>query len=108
MFPFTGLPVITTPLKDADVPIGGNVTLMCLATGQGPMMFTWETYSNSSGWYAVVGIRNTTSYMVMARTDGRFMYRCVVSNEAGAVTSDEATINVFGKYVQIVLCKKFN
>ena len=108
MFPFTGPPVIMTQPTSEDVPIGGNVTLMCLAIGQGPMMFTWETYSNSSGWYAVVDIRNTTSYTVIARTDGRFMYRCVVSNEAGAVTSDEVTINVFGKHVQIVLCKKFN
>ena len=97
--------MITTQPTSTYVPIGGNFTLECQAVGQGPMTFTWETYSNTSGWYAVVGIRNTTLYTFRARTDGRFLYRCVVENEAGSVTSVEATINVFGKYVQIDPCR---
>ena len=101
----TGSPVITTQPTSENIPIGGNFTFECLAMGQGPMTFTWETYINDSGWYAVVGIRNTTSYTFEAITDGRFLYRCVVENEAGSVTSVEAAISVFGKYVQIDLCK---
>ena len=96
--------IINQP-ESADIPRGGNSTLVCLAMGQGPMTFTWETYINDSGWYAVVGIRNTTSYTFEAITDGRFLFRCVVENEAGSVTSVEAAISVFGKYVQIDLCK---
>ena len=88
--------MITTQPIGANVPIRGDITLTCQAIGQDPMMFTWETYNDISNWHAV-DTSNTTSYTVRTEADGNFMYRCRVENEAGSVTSDEASINVFGK-----------
>ena len=99
-YPFTGVPVITAQPTSKNVALGNNITLECLAIGQGPMQFTWETYNDISGWHAI-DIDNTTSYTVSTRTDGKFMYRCKVTNKAGLVTSDVANIIVFGKWFNI-------
>ena len=96
IYPFTGPPVITTQPISANVPIRGSITLVCQASGQGPMLYTWETHNDISDWHAV-NTSNTTSYTVRTETDGNFTYRCRVDNEAGSVISDEAIINVFGK-----------
>ena len=93
--------MITTQPISASVPIRGNITLGCQASGQGPMMFTWETYNDISNWHDV-DTSNTTLYTVRTETDGNFMYRCRVENEAGSVISDEASIIVFGKYLYTV------
>lgn len=93
---FTGAPIITAQPTSESVPLGNNVTLVCQAVGQGPMRFSWETHNDISGWHPV-DTSNTTSYTVKANTEGKFMYRCRVVNEAGSVTSDVASINVFGK-----------
>lgn len=82
----------------ANVPRGNSVTLECQATGQGPMMFVWETFNDISRWHAV-DTSNKTMYTVNTRADGNFIYRCKVENQAGSVTSDEATVTVFGKYL---------
>ena len=88
--------MITTQPISSNVPIRGNVTLRCLASGQAPMSFTWETYNDISSWHPVDN-SNRTSYTVRTEADGTFVYRCRVENEAGSVISDEARINVFGK-----------
>ena len=88
--------MITTQPISSSVPIRGNVTLRCLASGQAPMFFTWETYNDISNWHPV-DTSNTTLYTVRTETDGTFMYRCRVENEAGSVISDEASIDVFGE-----------
>ena len=98
IYPFIGPPVITTQPISVNVPIRGSVTLSCRASGQGPMTYTWETHNDISDWHAV-DTSNTTSYTVRTETGGNFTYRCRVHNKAGSVISDEAIINVFGKYL---------
>lgn len=88
--------MITIQPTGGNVPIGNNITLVCQAIGQGPLRFFWEAYNNISDW-RVVDASNTTSYTIRTVTDGKFMYRCTVTNKAGSVTSGETSINVFRK-----------
>ena len=70
---------------------------MCRASGLGMLLYSWER-SSGSGW-TTVSNDNTTSYTTNAvLTSGQYMYRCNVSNEAGSVVSNSATVNVYGEY----------
>ena len=89
--------MITAHPSGGNVALQNNITFACKATGQGSLLFTWELHGNTSDWH-VADVTNATSYTVTAEASGKFMYRCKVANEAGSVTSDEASINVFGKY----------
>ena len=61
-------------------------------------MYSWERRSGSS-WTTVA---NSPSYTTNSNmTVGQYMYRCVVSNEAGSVMSNSATVNVFGEYCAV-------
>ena len=96
--PFTGPPSITTHPTGGDVPVGRSITLMCRASGRGTLLYSWERRSSGRRW-ATVSNDNTTSYTTDATlTSGEYMYRCSVSNEAGAVVSNIATVNVFSKF----------
>jgi len=62
----------------------------------GTLAYSWERSSGSS--WTTVSTDNTTSYTTdTTLTSGEYMYRCRVSNEAGSVVSNIATVNVFGK-----------
>ena len=83
---------------DSDVPMRSNVTLRCKATGKGTLAYSWER--NFDGNWTNVSINNN---MMSYTTDttlaiGQYMYRCRVSNEAGSVMSNIATVNVYGEY----------
>jgi len=72
--------------------MGKNVTLKCEANGFGSLEFSWER--QDAGNWIVITTRSTTTYT--AKTSG--LYRCRVSNEAGSVVSNNATVKVYGKY----------
>ena len=58
-------------------------------------MYSWERSSGST-WTTVSN--NTTSYTTdTTLAIGQYMYRCRVSNEAGSVVSNIATVNVHGE-----------
>ena len=74
---------------------------MCTANGTGTLVYSWERRSGSS-WPTVSN--NTTSYTTdTTLAIGQYMYRCRVSNEAGSVVSNIATVNVYGEYCPIIL-----
>ena len=80
-----------------NVSLIGSVTLMCTASGIGTLAYSWER-SSGSNW-TTVSNDNTTSYTTNTTLAiGQYMYRCRVSNEAGSVVSNIATVNVYGKY----------
>ena len=85
--------MITTHPSSIDVPLGNNFSLSCQASGQGSLQYSWEMY-NGNNWH-VVG--NMSVYTAEATTDGIVEYMCAVTNEAGSVTSNTATINIYGK-----------
>ena len=76
---------------------------MCRASGLGTLLYSWERSSSGSNW-TTVSDDNTTSYTTDTRlTIGQYMYRCVVSNEAGSVMSNSTTVNVYGEYFALML-----
>ena len=93
-----GPPEITAHPTGGDVPMGRNITLMCRSSGLGTLVYSWERRSSGSSW-TTVSNDNTTSYTTdTTLTIGEYMYRCNVSNEAGSVVSNSATVNVYGEY----------
>ena len=95
---YTGLPEITDHPTGGNVPMGRSITLMCRASGLGTLVYSWERSSSGSSW-TTVSNDNTTSYTTdTTLTSGQYMYRCIVSNEAGLVMSNSATVSVYGEY----------
>ena len=80
-----------------DVPVGRSITLMCRASGLGILVYSWERKSSGSGW-TTVGDDDGQYTTDTTLSIGEYMYRCRVSNEAGSVVSNRATVNVYGEY----------
>ena len=94
---FLDLPVFTNHPTGDDVLKGDSITLMCRASGKGPLVYSWER--NTNGNWTTVSNDNTTSYTTdTTLAIGQYMYRCRVSNEAGSVVSNITTVNVYGEY----------
>ena len=92
-----GPPVITGHPTGNDIPMENSITLMCRASGQGTLVYSWERSSGSS--WTTISNDNTTSYTTdTTLAIGQYMYRCRVSNEAGSVVSNIATVNMYGEY----------
>ena len=90
------LPEIVEHPVSIDVPIKGSTILSCQASGLGTLVYSWESSSGSS--WTTVSI-NATSYTTdITLAIGQYKYRCRVSNEAGLVVSNIATVNVYGEY----------
>ena len=93
---FAGPPSITTHPKDVTIPLRSTTTLACSADGDGTLMYSWERRSNNR--WAAINNANSPSYTTNSNiTVGKYMYRCIVSNEAGSVMSNSATVNVYGE-----------
>ena len=70
---------------------------MCRANGLGTLVYSWERNSGSS--WTTVSNDNTTSYTTdTTLTIGEYMYRCIVSNEAGSVMSSNAIVILCCEY----------
>ena len=96
-----GPPEITDHPKGDYISMGRSITLMCRASGLGILVYSWERSSSGSSW-TTVSNDNTTSYTTdTTLTIGQYMYRCIVSNEAGSVMSNSATVNVYGEYCTV-------
>ena len=94
----TGPPmIIDHPMRNA-VPIGGSITLMCRASGLGTLIYSWEIRHSGSSWTTIDNAKGTSYTTSRSVAVGQYMYRCNVSNEAGSVVSDIATVNVYGEY----------
>ena len=74
-----------------------NVTLYCNVSSVVSVSFVWERITNSSSWER---IPNTQSYKYVVRNIQQTQqYRCVIGNDAGALVSNPATIEVLSKYI---------
>ena len=90
--------MVTDHPESSDVPLRGSITLTCEAIGIGTLAYFWERTNSGSSW-TIVSNDNTTSYTTNTTLAiGQYMYRCRVSNEAGSVVSNIATVNVYGEY----------
>ena len=81
--------------------MGYNVTLECEASGRGLLAYLWEKRESGGDW-TIVDDSNTTTYT----TSISGLYQCNVSNEAGSVVSNNATVNVYGEYCAYMYATK--
>ena len=90
-----GPPEIANQPIGGEFPLGRSITLMCRASGQGTLVYSWERSNSGSSWTTVSN--DSTIYTDTTLTIGQYMYRCIVSNEAGSVVSNSTTMNVYGE-----------
>ena len=92
-------PAITTQPADQTVTEGGTATFTVAVTGSEPLTYQWQQKTtDSSSWTNIPGA-NSATYTTEATTTAMngYQYRCVVSNGAGSVTSEAATLTVNAK-----------
>lgn len=86
--------IITQP-TDKSVVEGKTATFTVNATGSEPLSYQWQQNMNGSGWTDITGETNDTYITGKTTMDmNGTQYRCVVSNSAGSVISDVATLTV--------------
>jgi Immunoglobulin I-set domain len=87
-----GAPSITTQPVSAGVTVGQTATFSVAVTGTAPLSFKWQKNG------AAVSGATSSTYTTPPTTasDNRALFTVVVSNSAGSVTSNSATLNVSG------------
>lgn len=86
------LPVITQQPQSATVDEGNSATFTVTATGD-DLHYQWQG-NNTGTWFNITG-ETSPSYTIAGTlgTSG-MLFRCIVSNDAGAARSEEAMITV--------------
>ena len=89
-------PTITTQPTSQTVTEGETATFTVEATGTEPLSYQWQQSTDKgSSWTNIDSATNTTYTTGKTTMDmNGTQYRCVVSNSAGSVTSDAATLTV--------------
>jgi uncharacterized protein (TIGR02145 family) len=83
-------PTITTQPEQQSVTEGGTATFSIVATGTAPLSYQWQ--QDSADITGATDSSYTTSATTLA--DSGSVFRCIVSNTAGADTSDNALLIV--------------
>ena len=109
----TALANITTQpvpiaLKSGDLNV---IAMSCSAVGMSPIYYQWEKYNSSNNsWispsHRAVNITSPDLKFSVIREEYEGVYRCIVTNDDGSVTSDNATVHVYGEC--FALAKSFN
>lgn len=88
-------PVITSQPQDITVKAGETATFTVVATGT-DLTYQWErdTGKGFEKWGGIYGKSASFTTGVLSKGGNGFKYRCIVSNSAGSVTSDSATLTV--------------
>ena len=88
-------PVITSQPQDITVKAGERATFTVVATGTG-LTYQWERDKGKGfeKWGGIYGKGASFTTGVLSEESNGFKYRCIVSNSAGSVTSDSATLTV--------------
>ena len=90
-------PVITTHPEDATVVQGAFAAFIVEAAGDG-LSYQWQyKQAGEDIWNDWAGKTSATLTFRGAANDNACQYRCVVTNAAGAVTSNAATLTVISK-----------
>ena len=77
--------------------------MSCSAVGMGPIYYQWEKYNSfNNSWISpsrrAVSITSSRLKFNVIREEDEGFYRCIVTNDDGSVTSDNATLRVYGEY----------
>ena len=87
-------PTITTQPKSVSVVNGKSATLRVAASG-GNLKYQWQyKKAGASSWTTWSGRSSASLTVVGSDTNNDCQYRCVVSNSAGSITSNAATLTV--------------
>lgn len=88
-------PVITSQPQDIAVKDGETATFTVVATGT-DLTYQWERDKGKGfeKWGGIYGKSASFTTGVLSKGGNGFKYRCIVSNSAGSVTSDSATLTV--------------
>lgn len=100
--PVEELPTIHTQPQSASVKAGEQAVFSITASGSG-VNFRWQVDKNDGNGFVDIAGADTTDYKIDV-TDvayNGYKYRCVLSNSAGAVTTDIATLTVTEKVTTI-------
>ncbi|MBQ2309023.1 MAG: BspA family leucine-rich repeat surface protein [Erysipelotrichales bacterium] len=99
-----GLPVITAQPQSKTAVSGTAVSFKITASGEG-LKYQWYyrtsasgTWSKSTASCATTDTYSLTASQVVSARNG-YQYKCVVTNSAGSVTSNPATLTVISKPV---------
>ena len=91
------VPVIITHPTSQLISVSMSVTLDCEGTGEGMIIYYWETSNINGGQWMKISNSNNKRYIVRSIQQSK-QYRCVVSNEAGSTRSDIATVTILSKF----------
>jgi hypothetical protein len=85
----TLLPTITTQLNSSSVATGGVARFSVVATGSAPLTYQWMKDGTS-----ISGATSSTYTIASTKTTDAGSYTVTVTNSAGSVTSNPATLSV--------------
>ena len=100
--PVEELPTILTQPQSVSVKAGEQAVFTITASGSG-VNFRWQVDKNDGNGFMDIAGADTTGYKIDV-TDvayNGYKYRCVLSNSAGAVTTDIATLTVTEKVTTV-------
>jgi len=83
-------PVITIHPASQTVAVGNTATFSVVATGTAPLSYQWQ--QNGENIQGAASASYTTTATTLS--DDGTTYRCIVTNDFGTVTSDQAVLNV--------------
>ena len=87
-------PVITTQPQDTTVVLGEYATFTVETAGEN-LRYQWQyKRSGQNTWYNWSGKTSATLTFRGTASNNAYQYRCIVTNEAGSVTSNAATLTV--------------
>ena len=100
--PVEELPAIHTQPQSVSVKAGEQAVFTIKASGSG-VNFRWQVDKNDGNGFVDIAGADTTGYKIDVTdvTYNGYKYRCVLSNSAGAVTTDIATLTVTEKVTTI-------
>ena len=88
-------PTITTQPTDVTATAGSTVKFTVAASGTG-LQYQWQWSEDGATWNncSSTGFNTTTLQVTATEACNGYKYRCKVSNSAGSVTSDAATLTL--------------
>ncbi|MBR3556710.1 MAG: immunoglobulin domain-containing protein [Oscillospiraceae bacterium] len=90
----TSSPSITTQPSNQTVAEGAKATFKVVASGTDPLTYQWQYSKNGTSWTDKAGA-TSASYTVTAKESyNGMLYRCIVTNAGGSVTSNTAKLTV--------------
>lgn len=92
----SGKPSLTLQPANRTISVGGNATFSVTASGAGTLTYQWQRNSGTNGAFVNINGATSPAYTLTAAktTDTGALFRVVVTNADGSVTSNSAKLTV--------------